>query len=328
MREYYLGIDIGGSKSHALICNQQGLAIGFGVNGSGNWEIVGYPGLQKTLHSITTQALSEANLDIDDICGAGFGIAGYDWPSQITDLLPVVKTLELNAPFEIVNDTNIGLLAGASEGWGIALVAGSGSNCRGWNQNNVEGRMVSGSAWAGENGGGTDLVRRALRAIAHHWTQRGPDTLLTHVFLSHTNAKDLADFIEQIELGNYHFEATAAEWVFEAARQRDPVAQNIICETGRVLADMACGVIRQLDLHATQFEIVLVGSLYQGSELLTATIKEIVYQLAPKARFIQLTVPPVIGGVLLGMQQTRGYSYSTRDTLVQSTLDLLQDRIK
>jgi len=39
---------------------------------------------------------------------------------------------------------------------------------------------------------------------------------------------------------------------------------------------------------------------------------------------IQLTVPPVIGGVLLGMEQAGVNGYALRDRLVQTTQALLK----
>lgn len=38
MTRFFLGIDIGGTKSHALIADEQGRAVGFGVGGPGNWR--------------------------------------------------------------------------------------------------------------------------------------------------------------------------------------------------------------------------------------------------------------------------------------------------
>ncbi|MBN2148090.1 MAG: hypothetical protein JW726_11915, partial [Anaerolineales bacterium] len=83
MSAYFLGIDIGGSKSHALIADETGRAIGFGKAGAGSWEAVGYPVLTQVLQSITSQALSLAGIRIEQISGAGLGVAGFDWPSQL-----------------------------------------------------------------------------------------------------------------------------------------------------------------------------------------------------------------------------------------------------
>ena len=83
---------------------------------------------------MTGQALAAAGLQIGDIAGAGFGVAGYDWPSERPPTIDAIASLGISAPVEAVNDTIIGLLAGAEQGWGVALVAGTSNNCRGWDR--------------------------------------------------------------------------------------------------------------------------------------------------------------------------------------------------
>ena len=83
MTQYFLGVDIGATKSHALIADENGQAIGFGQAGTGNHELVGWDGLQNTLHTITNQALAAAEITKAQIAGAGFGVAGYDWPDPV-----------------------------------------------------------------------------------------------------------------------------------------------------------------------------------------------------------------------------------------------------
>src|SRR5688572_18569709 len=53
MPRYFLGVDTGGTKSHALIADETGRAVGFAQGGTGNHESVGYDGLRKVLSSIT-----------------------------------------------------------------------------------------------------------------------------------------------------------------------------------------------------------------------------------------------------------------------------------
>ena len=47
--KYYLGVDVGGTKTHALIADDTGQALGFATGGPGNWEGVGYDGLTRVL---------------------------------------------------------------------------------------------------------------------------------------------------------------------------------------------------------------------------------------------------------------------------------------
>ncbi|HLO14644.1 MAG TPA: BadF/BadG/BcrA/BcrD ATPase family protein, partial [Anaerolineales bacterium] len=80
---YFLGADLGATKTHTLIIDETGQALGFGESGPANHESVGYDGMFQSVHSGMEQALRAAGLKKQDIVGAGFGVAGYDWPSEI-----------------------------------------------------------------------------------------------------------------------------------------------------------------------------------------------------------------------------------------------------
>ncbi len=327
MTDYFLGVDIGGTKSHALIADAAGRAIGFGEAGPGNYEDVGYEGLAATLAAVTQRVLADAGISKTQIAGTGFGIAGYDWPSQREPHLAAIRPLGLDlARLEFVNDTIIGLLAGAPTGWGIAIVAGTRANCWGWDQQRRIGRLT-GYGWRmGEVAGGLELVGKAVQAVALEWTRRGPATRLTQYFIELAGARDIEDLLEGLSLERLDLDATAAPLVFRAAAEGDLVAIETILWAGRELGSLATGVIRQLNFEALTFDTVLVGSLYNGSPLLVESMRQTIHTVAPGARLMQLTVPPVVGGVLLGMEQAGLNAPAVRETLIQSTLALLSAR--
>ncbi len=322
MTGYYLGVDIGGTKSHALIADTEGNALGFGHFGAGNHEEVGYEGLRITLQSVTDKALIMAGLTKDQISAAGFGVAGYDWPSERQPTLDTIQAIGLACPVEAVNDTIIGLLAGASQGWGVAVVAGTGTNAWGWDEQHHIGR-VTGVGY-GEHGGAGNLIQRAMVAIAYEWTRRGPKTMLTPEFLRMTGADDIPSLIEGLEMGAYYLSADYAPVVYQVASQGDPVAQSIIQWAGNELGHTAVAVIRQLGIEQREFEVVLVGSLYEMGEMLISPMRQVINLEAPKARLVRLSAPPVVGGVLLAMQQVGIDPSPVRKALVNSTCSLLE----
>ena len=318
MTRYFLGVDIGGTKSHALVADETGHALGWGTGGPGNWELVGYDGLAATLKAITDEALRMAAVGKLRLAGAGLGIAGYDWPSQAEAHHQAIATLELTAPYEFVNDTTIGLIAGATQGWGVAVVSGTGCNCRGRNPQGREGRVVGCGEHFGEYGGAGELVGKALQAVALAWTRRGPATRLTEAFVALTGAADAADLLEGLSMYRYRLSAEAAPRVFQVAAEGDGVARGLIRWAGRELGSLAVGVIRQLDIEQLEFEVVLIGSMFKGSAALAEALAETVHSVAPGARLVRLTAPPVIGGVLLAMAQAGLDTAALRQTLIAS----------
>jgi N-acetylglucosamine kinase-like BadF-type ATPase len=324
-RRFLLGVDIGGSKSHALIADEQGRAVGFAHAGPGNHEVVGYDGLRQVLVELTTSAAGMADVTVDEIAGAGFGVAGYDWPSERAPTLEAIGAIGLSCPVEAVNDTIIGLIAGAEEGWGVSLVAGTSNNCRGWDRNHREGRVLGNGVFFGENGGSYELILRAMQDVAKAWTRRGPATVLTGKFCDLVGASDAADLLEGLSQERYAIDADAAPLVFDAACAGDAVAREVIRWSAQELGDLAVGVIRQLRLEAEAFDVVLVGSLYNGGDLFLSPLGETIRAVAPGARLVRLTAPPVVGAVLLGMQAASLDPRPARQTLIASTIELLAE---
>ncbi len=319
----FLGVDVGGTKTHALLVDQEGEVLGFGQAGPGNQQIVKYEGLTEVMLRAVSQALAQGGVPVAQVCGAGFGIAGYDWDCQLQDHLEAIRPLGLGCPVKIVNDAVLGLVAGSSQGWGIGLVSGTGNNCRGRDRLGREGRVTGEGAWFGEYGGGSDLVWRAVASISYEWVHRGPPTLLTPLFIEKAGARNLYDFIEGVDLHRYFPGSSWAPLVFQAARAGDAVAREVVAWNAREVAELGCGVIRQLDLQDEAFECVMAGSIFKAGPLYIDPLKAVILQTAPLAQFVRLEAPPVVGGVLLGMEQVFGpQAYTRRARLVQAAARL------
>jgi len=324
--KYFLGIDGGGTKTHALIADETGQAVGFARGGTGTWEGVGYDGLTNTLRDVSTRALEMAGLRMTDIVGAGVGLAGFDWPSQKEEHLDALMKAGFCIPIQIVNDAALGISAGAEEGWGVSIGSGTGCNCRGRSRDGKrEGRVVGGAShWSGEAAGGFDILFRAMRAVTFEWTRRGPHTALTPLFIKAMGAKDLDDLIEGCYVGRYGFEPSMIMMVFEIARAGDQEAVEVMRWAGQELGGMAVGVIRQLDLQKEQFDVVLIGSIFDGHPMIQQSVGETVHHVAPAARLVRLNVPPVVGGVVLGMEAAGVDFRKLRTQLIASTDNMLR----
>jgi N-acetylglucosamine kinase-like BadF-type ATPase len=323
MAQYFLGVDTGNTKSHALIVDESGQAVGFGSAGPGNHESLGVDGFTKVLCAVVDRALEHAQITVTGIAGAGFGIAGYDWPSDRSLMDRAIGGLGLNAPYDVVNDAMIGLVAGATEGWGVSISAGTSSNARGRDRNGKIGRMIGSGSYFGEYGGGHELVDKAAEAIGRAWSKRGEETALTDIFVRHVGANDVDDFLEGLVRERYTLRATDAPLVFDAASNGDRVAQGLIKWIGCGLGDLAVGIIHQLSLGTEDFEVVLAGSFYNGSPLVAETMREVIHPIAPGAKLVRLDAPPVVGAALLGMERAGVDFVPVRTKAITTTTQLL-----
>ncbi len=315
---YLLGVDTGTSKTHALITDLSGQVMGFGKSGSGNYEVVGEDGLKKSLILATEQALQQAQLRKKDILGMGFGLAGYDWPSEREIMIRCIESLGIPGAYDFVNDVVIGLIAGTSEGWGVAVDAGTGNNVRGRDKEGRTGRITGNSFRFGEIGGAWELVGQAATAVVYAWTKRGPQTKLTQMFMEFAERQTEAALIEGLAMEKIHLPPFLAQNVIQIAVDGDQVALDVVQHTARELALNVNAVIRQLDFQNQDFEIILIGSLFNAGEVYINPFKETIHQFAPLAKFIQLTAPPVVGAILLGAETIGLQTTTIRKTLLES----------
>lgn len=326
MSAFFLGLDVGGSKTHALIADQESRILGFGTAGPGNHEVVGYAGLTAALQSAVGDALHTAGLEPRRISGAGFGVAGYDWPAELARTQEAIATLELSCPQRVVNDSLLGLLAGSKRGWGVVVTAGTSNNCRGRDNRGREGRITGNGVLFGEYGGAYELVAKALHAVAYQWTQRGPRTILTDLFIREADAQDIVELLEGLALDRYRIGPEAAPLVFQAAEANDAVAAELITWAGRELGSLAVCVIRQLDLQNCRFDVVLSGSLFDGGERLIDPLKKTVQNEAPQAEFIRSLAPPVAGAILLAYECAGlPISANRRKRLIENTTRIVME---
>ncbi|MCJ7694408.1 MAG: hypothetical protein MUO40_03195 [Anaerolineaceae bacterium] len=299
---YYLGVDIGNTKSHALVSDSEGKVVSFAKAGHGNHERLGFEGYARVIQELIMDVLQKSALEPGDLSGSGFGIAGYDWPSQYTPLMNAIKTFDLGGETVMVNDTLIGLAAGAPKGWGIGLVAGTGSNCWGMTECGILGRMTGLSHLMDEGGGASHIVLWAVQAIGRAWTKRGPRTLLTETFMNRFNEQEEVVLLERLSQQESWVDPSLAPLVIETARQGDEAALEVIAHAVESLSSMCWGVARQLDLLEKQVDVVLIGSVFNAGDIIIDPLREAIKKEIPGANLIKLDTPPVVGGVLMAMK--------------------------
>jgi len=322
--KYFLGIDVGSSKTHALIVDETGASIGFGKAWAGNHQTVGYDGLENVLKESFEQARAMADVSVEQITGAGFGVAGYDFPSDREQHLQAIAALGLTCPLEVVNDGVNGLLAGATRGIGVNVTAGSSNNCRGRGRDGREGRIVGNGPTFGEYGGGIEIALKALHMVNYAWIQRIPPTALTSILLNATGAKDEMDLMEGLSNEQYHLFPFIAVEVIQSARNGDTAAREIMQWAGEELGWLAVSVARQIGMENDEVEIVQSGSVFEAGDIIMNPMRDIVLKHCPKAKIIHLNCPPVVGSVLLGMEQANFNGYAVRERIIQTAKEIVK----
>jgi N-acetylglucosamine kinase-like BadF-type ATPase len=209
------------------------------------------------------------------------------------------------ADIEVVGDADIALY-GATDGQpGVVVIAGTGSICCGINAARKEFCAGGWGPMVGDEGGGSWIARRALRAIAKASDGRGPKTSLTRDACDYFHVsmpEDLSTAIYAPTITNERL-AGFGRYVIEAAKAKDQVAREIMADAGRELALAASAVIRNLKLVNDRFQVACVGRIFSSAgELVLASMREELKKVAPRAYIAPPLFPPAVAAARMARE--------------------------
>lgn len=280
-----VGVDGGGTKTHAVITDENNRMIGEGFAGPSNPLRIGITNAAAAVREAIDRACEDAQIRRSDLLAAQIGLAGARRLELRARMREALSSLEI-AEIDVVGDADIALY-GATDGQpGVVVISGTGSICCGIN---VSGKEVCAGGWGplvGDEGGGSWIARLALRAIAKASDGRGPKTSLTKDACSYFHVSTPEDLSTAIYAPSITSERLAGfgRYVIEAAIAKDQVAREIITDAGRELGIAAAAVIRNLKLEQTRFRVAYVGRVFSAAgELVLGPMRKEIEKLAPHA---------------------------------------------
>jgi N-acetylmuramic acid 6-phosphate etherase len=267
--ELYLGIDGGGTHTVALLASPAAggwTILGRGTAGPSNRQAVGTKRALAALDESVSAAFAAAHLPRCPVASACLGLAGADRADDRTVIREWAERVCLAGKVEVTSDAAILLAAGTPEGWGLVLIAGTGSIAFG---KSADGRRARSGGWGyllGDEGSAYALVMSALQAVARAADGRSPATSLTERILNRFGLKQLPELIPAVYRGGRDRTefAALAPLVIEAAED-DAIAARIVEEGARELAMAGEAVARQLGWK-DPVPVALAGGLLVGSD--------------------------------------------------------------
>jgi N-acetylglucosamine kinase-like BadF-type ATPase len=300
MPEYFLGVDGGQSSTFALIGDANGRVLGGGRGGPSN-HVGASEGRAKFTGAIQTcvsAACASAGLDAASIRFAaaclGFSGGPADKESILREILRSDRTI-------VTHDALIALSGATGGGPGVIAIAGTGSIAFG---RNASGKTARAGGWGyvfGDEGGGFDIVRQALRAALRLEEGWGEATSLRQILLQQTGASDSNDLLHRFYTEEFPRPRIAAfaEMVDEAAENGDAIAREILTGAARQLAAIAWAVRGQLFEKNEPVRVAYIGGVFRSR-----TVREAFIALAGDR-----TGPPLHGpaaGALLEAYRAAG----------------------
>lgn len=295
-----VGIDAGGSKTRAFAVDREGSVIGRGAGGGAN--LLSSPDPAGSIGAALAESLGGANPD-----AVVLSCSGGDRPADrergraiLTQLLgPRVR-------IEVTHDAIAALYAGNPAGYGVVLIAGTGSIAYGRNDEGEEQRAGGWGYLIGDEGSGVWLGLEGLRAAAHHADGRGAPTAITAQVLSELGVRTFMEVIPQL-YGRPHPApaVVAAVWsVGRAAAEGDAIAISIVRRGAHALARAAAIVASGLRL--TEGPVYLAGGAFESVPSLDRAVRSELLAMLPRASVELVREEPAMGAARLAMRLAWG----------------------
>jgi N-acetylmuramic acid 6-phosphate etherase len=302
-----LGIDGGGTSTAALLARKKGDAfevLGRGESGPSNLHTVGPERTFQALAAAVADAFRAAGVPRQSVAAACFGLAGAGRPAEQALIRDWALAAGVAARVEVTSDVALLLPAGTPAGWGLAVVAGTGSITVG---RTADGRTARAGGWGpilGDEGSAYALTMAALRAITQAADGRREPTTLADRLLPRLGVQQPAELIPLIARGGWDRQALAslAPLVLEAVGSGDAVAHDLVEQAARELAETAVAVLKKLGLTSGPIPVALAGGLLQESEHYRQRFLRLLQALGVEAQPVAVVQEPAEGAVRLAAQ--------------------------
>lgn len=260
---YLIGVDAGGSKTQVLLgelVDGQMRAIGSAVGTAGNPRSVGFDVALATIHKTITQAFENAGVVPTTVAHACFSVAGAGRPEEQQRIRDWCKHSQIAPQMSIVGDAEC--LLAASDGVGIALIAGTGSMAWGRNVAGATARAGGNGYLFDDEGSGYWLAAAALRRVCMAADARRQPTSLLPTILQHlglSSADKLIAWCYESPDPRRQI-ASLAPLVFQEYPE-DPASHEIVDGGARALAKLVSAVAGELAFSKGNFTLACAGSV-------------------------------------------------------------------
>jgi N-acetylglucosamine kinase-like BadF-type ATPase len=304
--KYFLGIDGGGTKTHAVITDSECRIVGEGFSGAANPLRIGLDEAVLHIGQAVADACAQAGIEPGDIDAACAAIAGINHPIHYHTMKDALDEALQVGGLELVTDARAALEGALDGKAGVVVIAGTGSIAIGVNSDGRTARAGGFGPTLSDEGSGYYIAQRALKAVVSSFDGRSPETTLVERICNRLGVaypSDLPGVIYNSDSEPVDI-APLAELVDEAAREGDEVARQILTAAGRELGRLATSVIDKLGLKSSAFRVACVGSVFRSGEFVLDPLREAVSRVSPNAEIGPPLHTPAIGAVKLAQNRS------------------------
>jgi N-acetylglucosamine kinase-like BadF-type ATPase len=307
-RRYVIGIDGGGTKTHALIVGQDGTVLAECSGGPTQIQSFGVKLVASSLFGLIRECCKKIECKPDNLQSVVMGIAGAGRASDRTDLTDTLHSLGVRKKFQLKNivietDARIALEAAFAGEPGIVVIAGTGSIAL---YRTEDGKLLRVGGWGkiiGDEGSGYGIARDAINAVMRQFDGRNEKTELTKKAFTHFDVSSHDELIVKV----YHGQVDIASFtpkVFEAVIERDRVANTILFKNATELVELARVLTMQVR-PKKKLPVALMGGLLESDNPYAKMVKEKIISSLPNILVQKPKFSPAFGAAIIGLKAFR-----------------------
>lgn len=264
MSDLVLGLDIGGSKTHAILADGDAVLADV-LAGSANPASVGLEEASRQLAAVFGRL---GPVGIGAICA---GVAGADSDTGAERFRGLLSLHAPGVPVRVVHDSEL-LLAAAEVDSGVAVISGTGSVAWGRNPGGEVTRVGGWGYLLGDEGSGYWVTRMAVRHALERVDLGEPADLLSQQLAADCGLQGPEGLLDHFYAHpERRYWASRGRVVFELAADQDPASSAIVSAAADALADMAARVADRIGVVGP---IVLAGGQAVHQPLLQERVRQ------------------------------------------------------
>jgi glucosamine kinase len=308
LKRYVIGIDGGGTKTRALIVGVDGAVLAECEGGPTQLQTVGSRQAAVTLFDLIKECSTKIEADAQSLQSIVIGVAGGGRISDRAELSDAILALGSKKKFPLKNitvetDARIALEAAFAGGPGIVVIAGTGSIVL---YRTEDGKMLRAGGWGtvlGDEGSGFAIGRDSLTAVLKAYDGRGEKTVLTAKALAYFGIAGIEEIITKVYREHTDVAAFVPK-VFEAANERDRIANQILTQNATALADHVRVLTMQVRPR-TILPVALMGGVLESENVYSKLVREKINRSLPHVAIQRPKFPSAFGAAIIGLNAFR-----------------------
>lgn len=291
---YFLGIDGGGSKTTAVIADENSV-LGRATAGASNMTRVGQEQARASIQQAVRDACAVAKINSPQVQYTCIGASGGGRPA-VSEELHSILTEIVGGSIEVVGDTLITLDTAFPGEAGIIVIAGTGSIAFG---RNARGQTARAGGWGfaiSDEGSGYWIGRAAVSAVFRA-VDESLETELTKRVFSAWNVAEINQLVPLANASPAPDFAALFPLVVTAADQGDALARLILTQAGHELARLARSVVARLFPAGEVVRMAMSGGVFTNSLMVRQAFMGSFHSQGTMLSILPQPVDPVDGAL-------------------------------